>query len=537
MEFNLSGHNLNTGAEYNVRFVYNFKAKQVKLGHSIGSGKVATFHLCEELYLGKVYTPKLKIGSDEAYLEHCEGSIYNLVNTPNSKCFNFTPSEGLEVIPNNFPVSSPLILVSTGRPITINSNEVCPENFTLINGQCATQMPINAAFGIRVRNEVYTYSIVGNSLVARLVPQNRISSKYETATIFRERWFFADYAPGQSQLSIGQRYPLYVFVGNNKHYITNPVQSGTNVIYQLSCAMSMNTLTFTPRFTANWGEFSISESEFENFMMPNEMNNKNGSIALWQNKTVRGMPAVVNNPHASYMNSNMDLSMNNLENSYMNLNLNNLNSSYMNNLNYSQMNNMNPNMNNMNPNMNNMNPNMNNLNSSYMNSNMNNLNSTSLCNTVTNPCPAGQYCDYGVCKPAPCNTVTNPCPAGQVCDFGVCKAGCSSTTPCPAGQICSNGICNQPCSSTNPCPTGKTCNNQVCIPTCTSTSCTGGKVCVAGTCQNCSSSTPCPIGQTCQNGSCSVPPPKPWWKTWWFWTIIGVVLFIIFLIILYAIFG
>jgi len=204
MEFNLSGHNLNTGAKYNVRFVYNFKAKQVKLGHSNDSGKVATFSLCDELRLGEVYTPKLKVGSDESYLEHYEGSIYNLVNSPNHKCFTITPTGGLEVMPNNFPVSTPLTLVSTGRPIIIDSNEVCPENFTLINGQCATQMPINAAFGIRVKsvnpgclqtgltgkNEVYTYSIVGNSLVVRVVPENRISSKYETSTIFRERWFY-----------------------------------------------------------------------------------------------------------------------------------------------------------------------------------------------------------------------------------------------------------------------------------------------------------------------------------------------------------
>ena len=326
MEFNLSGHNLNTGAKYSVRFLYNFKAKQVILGHSSSSGKVAIFGLCDELYLGQSYIPKIKIGHNEAYLEHCEGGTYNLVNSPNSKCLSLNPTGGLEVIPHNFPVDSPLTLVSTGAPIHVNSNEVCPENFTLINGQCATQMPINAAFGIRVaplncrgnKEEVYTYSIVGNSLVARLVPQNKISSRYETSTIFRERWFYADYAPSQSQLSVGQRYPLYVFVGPNKHYITNPIQSGNTVVYQLSNMQQGNGLTFTPRSTTNWGDFSLNGSEFENLMMPNEMN---GHIALWQDKSVRGMPAVVNP-------NNMNLNNMNMNPTYMNptyMNPNNLN--------------------------------------------------------------------------------------------------------------------------------------------------------------------------------------------------------------------
>lgn len=494
MEFSLSGNHSNSGQKYTVRFVYNFNAKQITLGHSDNFGKVATFYLCDNFIPGQTYTPKLKIGSNQVFLEHITGTNnYNLVNIPNSKCLTLLIQDNFNVTPYNFPINTNLNLIPTNQ-----SN--------------------NVEFGIRVntqhnKNEVYTYSIVGNSLVVHLVPENKISSRYETSLIFKERLFHVDYIPGHNQLKVGHNYPVYILVGNDKYYMMNPVQNGPNVVYQLTTSQDpQRMLTYTPKTSVNWKEFSVNPSEFQNLMMPD---NKNGNISLWRNQNTPAVSATaspcntVTNPCPQGQYCDYGVCKPNL------------------------------------------------------------------CNTVTNPCPPGQYCAYGICKNLPCNpactngqicvggvcqnpvcnpactngqtclggkcvacnSVTAPCPAGQYCDFGVCKTYCSATNPCPNGENCLNGICQSPCSATNPCPTGQVCNNGTCTTPCTATSCTGGKVCTSGICQNCTTSSQCPSGQTCQNGSCSTPAVKPWWKTWWFWTIIGVILFIIFLIILYLIFA
>lgn len=118
---------------------------------------------------------------------------------------------------------------------------------------------------------------------------------------------------------------------------------------------------------------------------------------------------------------------------------------------------------------------------------------------VTNAdCGASQTCVDGRCF-AGC-TVDSECPAGDYCDMGVCRLdtrtnpGCGSGRPCAAGSVCHNGACRSPCTTDAQCPLFDVqtnfCIEMVCATTneatsnCTSNAqCTSGEVCVDGNCR------------------------------------------------------
>lgn len=502
LEFTLSGTIPTSNIKFNVQFIYNDSTKQIQLGYTQNFGQQALFNLTNlpsflqsnhELYLGDIYTPQLRLGNNYFYIEEVSprSSTYNLVSTPNPKCFSFSPTVPgtLEVTPYNFPVSNTLVISGTVTPITVVSPtqctetctncgwEVCPENFSCVSGQCATQLPINSAFGIRVKSsnqtQVYTYSIVGNSLVIHLVPTTQISAVIETSDIFKERWFYADYFPGQNQLIVGQNYPLYTFINSTKYYISNPVGvPGTIVTYQLKPSMSSSdrVLTFKPTSPANWGSFTVTPSQFLNLALPN---NTNATIALWQNASVLGTPAVIVAPNIGQV-------------------------------------------------------------------------AKDTVGPVIPPCKSNSECTEGrVCdtKTGKCHicTANSQCSTGQICSVGKCIAApntCTTNSDCTGGQACVGGQC-KPCASSAQCSSGQICVSGKCqAPMCTSNSqCVGGQVCSNGLCQACTASSQCTGGQVCQNGVCTNPPSTPFWKTWWFWLIIGIFLLIIVAVVAYLIFG
>lgn len=485
-----------------LQYNYNQQTNQIQLVLGQNFSQTADFTITalspflqtqNGLYLGQTYTPQIKIGSTLFYLQQVNSttSIYNLVSNPNSSCFSLIPldTSTMTVEANNFPGFNNLTMVSTGQPITFYSPtqcintcticgpEVCPENFTCANGQCATQLPINAAFGIRLKNGnsqyVYTYSVVGNSLIVDVVEPNQISASLEKSGMPRERWFFADYLPGQQQLVAGQTYPLYTFINGQKYYISNPVGQ----TYQLTTKSNGSTLTFKPTQPVNWQDFSFDPSQFLNFYLPSTLSSS--QIALWQNYGFKGMTAV-NSAQLTTTTCTTN---------------------------------------------------------SQCSTGQVCLNGTCQSCTANSQCPTGQVCQNGVCQSC---SATVSCPTGQICQNGTCvTSGCTSNSQCTGGQICdqTTGQC-QPCNTTAQCPTGQYCINGSCkTPTCTSNAqCTGGQVCSNGQCTSCTANSQCTSGQICNNGVCMNPPSTPFWKTWWFWILVAFFILIIVFVIGYLIY-
>jgi Cys-rich repeat protein len=442
MEFGLSGSTPTSG-KYIVWITYHPSKNQITLGHNHNTNQIHAFTINglpgHGLHLGDVYLPQIQTNNTNYYLEQTSNrsSTYNLVTSPNEKCLALSPlnPDTLNVTPYNFPINTTLNMVKTKNPITIfSSSGVCPENFTYINGQCATQSNLSssAAFGIRANGHVCTYSTVGNSLIIRLVPENKISAKIETPDIFRERWFYTDYPYGQNQLTVGQRYPLYTIVNGNKQYISNPVSS----TYQLSSTPTNNSLAFTPTYPVNWGDYSLNSSQFQNLNLP-------GNMALWQNSNVMGTPAVVSSSNQVLAQACVPPCATGQ------ICVNGVCTSPTCSIN-------------------------------------DDCPSGQVCEggkclipCKGNTCQLGQVCVDGKCQ-TPCTATS--CPAGQTCVNGVCiSSTCTTNSQCTGGQVCVGGKCQAPCTA-NSCPTGQVCVAGKC-QTCTQNSqCPTGKICSNGVC-------------------------------------------------------
>ena len=593
LEFQLTGSVPVSNLKFTVQFSHNNFANQVQLGYTQNFGQIAVFNITNVppflqtqhgLYLGDLYPVQLQIRNTLFYLDEAasRSGTYNLITSPSPTCLSLTPtSVGTNnVVVYNFPIANfPMEIKSTGTPIAVFSptqcpgscvncgSEVCPENFTCVNGQCATNLPINsaAAFGIRLGSSnqslVYTYSIVGNSLVAHIVGPDQISAGIETSMSFKERWFYADYTKGRGQMMVGETYPLYTFVGTTKYYLTNPV----NNIYQLKTSVSSgdNVVAFKPTKAVNWGNFSVNPSEFVNLYIPNGTNTM---IALWQNSAVMGVPAVVMGCSSNSQCSPGQACINgSCQGSTLvaatpgagpggptncskdqecppgqrcekgtcktpicknNSNCKNgqvcISGTCQNCAQNSQCSNGQVCVDGT-------------CAACTSNSQCSNgqicVSGTCTVCTSNSQCPSGQICVNGAC--AAC-TNNSQCPSGQTCQNGVCKSTvlvCSSSSPCTGGQACVNGTC-QACASTTQCPNGQVCNQGKCIlPECTgNANCPSGQICTSGICTGCTANSQCTSGQVCNNGLCANA-SKPFWKNWWFWLIIiGAFLVLAFII-------
>jgi len=128
------------------------------------------------------------------------------------------------------------------------------------------------------------------------------------------------------------------------------------------------------------------------------------------------------------------------------------------------------------------------------------------CGGSCGPCPAGQSCDAGKCKPGQCQPdcagkqcgddgcggSCGVCAAGQTCKSGKCEAAC---VPACSGKDCGPDGCGGSCGV---CPASFTCQSSKCLPgcnpDCTAKEC-GDDGCggLCGACQQ---------GQICTNYKC-----------------------------------
>jgi MYXO-CTERM domain-containing protein len=122
-----------------------------------------------------------------------------------------------------------------------------------------------------------------------------------------------------------------------------------------------------------------------------------------------------------------------------------------------------------------------------------------------NPCPNGQICVLGACKPDPCAGV-GPCAPGDYCYTNGTTPGVC-TRPCPvcgAGSTCYMGQCRTDPCATASCVMGQTCVNGQCVnDTCGTKMCDTNLICVAGNCVDdpCAHGyVQCPTGTSCLAG-------------------------------------
>lgn len=122
---------------------------------------------------------------------------------------------------------------------------------------------------------------------------------------------------------------------------------------------------------------------------------------------------------------------------------------------------------------------------------------TRRCSTAK-PCPQGQACSKGYCKPSGCNTDSD-CGDGS---NGVCKEGrcypkpgtCNADKDCPdTSYICKRGVCEKGCRNSRTCPALTICD-------------TDNEKCVPGACKK---DADCPQGYECRQNFCrEIPKPS-----------------------------
>ena len=106
------------------------------------------------------------------------------------------------------------------------------------------------------------------------------------------------------------------------------------------------------------------------------------------------------------------------------------------------------------------------------------------------PCPSGQYCSGGVCRPLV--AVGEPCSVAESCRSNSCLQGkcaeCSQWAPCGHGQFCDHGRCKHPGGQGESCWLSFQCKSHICWH---------------GSCAECAHSSDCsPHREYCEQGEC-----------------------------------
>ena len=139
-------------------------------------------------------------------------------------------------------------------------------------------------------------------------------------------------------------------------------------------------------------------------------------------------------------------------------------------------------------------------------------------------CPVNYMCVSGLCQPTtpPCTSNTQ-CASNQVCIAGMCVMGqptCETHGDCVAGLRCDSTVSPGRCATSTTCMHDSDCTTSgywcdfrnTCVPHTTGqcrtrTDCTGGDLCIEGTCTHlpatCQFQYDCPAGTACVNAQCS----------------------------------
>ncbi len=129
------------------------------------------------------------------------------------------------------------------------------------------------------------------------------------------------------------------------------------------------------------------------------------------------------------------------------------------------------------------------------------------CGACDRPCPSGQTCEGGTCRPPAVDCRTGGCPAMNYCDLGTgtCRPGCADDSHCAATERCDFATRTCGCSTDT-----RRCGD-VCVDTRTSSAhcgacgraCTASQSCAAGVCAEIATDcrvVPCRTGTYCNLG-------------------------------------
>lgn len=264
---------------------------EVVLGTS--EDRMAGFRLPKMLHLGRFYTPQLCVYRRCYYLQAtARPHHYRLVEDPKAgRLFGFsvlTPKLNWEQRANiqelhfeNFDPGQASHYILSSRPQlngpVVYSDPSNPDLTTTENG-----------FGLRGEHVIYTYKISpnGKTVTVAATPNSLITDDLETNDIVRERYFYADQAP----YMVGTDYPIYIWVNQEKRYLSNPQRLTENgpTNYELTSQPLDNTARLSPLAPANWREPTLTPNDFINLAF-----NNTPRLALWQDESLQGQPAVL----------------------------------------------------------------------------------------------------------------------------------------------------------------------------------------------------------------------------------------------------
>lgn len=305
------------------------------------------------VYLGEIYPLKLVVNRKSYFLERLltgTGKVYYALSDRCTDCVNITilslnlywstSGNRAKLVPKSFisdlfytPSTNSSsrqltdeayfylyrreIFRSTGNtPIAyspLNCNDTCsvcqycPADFMCNNNNlCVTSFSSESpfqAFGLRTQSSIITYTRNGKN--AYYASRNQISVDFEntdtsngTPFLIPQRWFYVDLKPGQGSLRVKEKYPIYIYINSQRYYITISESTLNGFKMSLSENITSRTLSFRPLRKANWGQYVFTNDDFvcydDNSSCISSFSQT--PIALWQNNSLIGEPAVYSIP-------------------------------------------------------------------------------------------------------------------------------------------------------------------------------------------------------------------------------------------------
>lgn len=280
------------------------------------------------IYFGRTVIPQVIADGNRYYIEHVKNNTYELVTIPSSHCFSFqllapglnwnqALQQGLDVRFFNYKISVTTTFSTTARArVSTLSYSIsqctlscaicgyCPYDLECNGTNCSNSLTANnTVFGLRYMTNLsltmaITYTpLLGSAdtVVLRSIPVIDLAVKDVNQLDYPERVFIIEGAP----LVTGTAYPVGIFIGGVKHYLTNlgkPMvaedDGSFSIVYGITTnPADPNIVVFSSPIPGNWREFTFPPDSFVSISF-SEM----AVLAFWGSNIQAGLPVVVQAP-------------------------------------------------------------------------------------------------------------------------------------------------------------------------------------------------------------------------------------------------